>query len=378
MPINKSVRRCLTNIIQDCIKPILHNRKTIQKAIINNKIQVKQSQTKLSRFNFELSSLFVNTEIQTLIYNDIDFVETIEVQINHTIFIVKLFTSTKWAELYKHKQHEMRVKKMIDALAITLGMSQWSSCNLRNKQIIINLFDIEKPKQFIPYNRIIEPINVNSAYTVPCKYGGYELEVVIFRNEEWDKVLFHELIHLYSYDIGSNDKRMNNRLSRIFNINCDFKLTEAYSEFWARILWSLWRSNGDLNKFVIEIDKQQNWSIHQGVIVLTNTGIIDNVLDKDLRNKRIVANVYKENTAAFSYYVISGFMMSDWKNVIYWCYKTNKIPFKFNSTLKNINSFISLIREIVKDDAILDLWCDEEEKLPDVFYNMYLTAKMTL
>ena len=95
-----------------------------------------------------------------------------------------------------------------------------------------------------------------------------------------------------------------------------------------------------MNKFVTEIDKQQGWSIHQGVIVLTNTGIIDNVLDKDLHNKRIVANVYKENTAAFSYYVIAGFMMSDWKNVIYWCYKTNKIPFKFNSTLKNINSFI--------------------------------------
>ena len=73
---------------------------------------------------------------------------------------------------------------------------------------------------------------------------GKYLEVVIFRKEEWTKVLFHELMHLYSYDISSNDRRINARLSRVFHVDCDFNVTEAYAEFWARILWTMWSSGG--------------------------------------------------------------------------------------------------------------------------------------
>ena len=319
-------------------------------------------------------SKFLGSEFQTIIYNDIDFVEILEIKVDTITFIVNHYSSSKWENIHKKRDVKCRLSKILDALSITIGMSNWSSCNLEGKQVIVNMFDIDKPKEFITNNKVITPLEVNSAYTIPCRYKQDVLEIVIFRNEEWEKVLFHELMHLYSYDIESNDKRINSRLTRIFNVEHNFQLAEAYSEFWARVLWCLWKSNGNLREFSLEINKQQQWSIYQGIVVLTNTGLIDTVLGE----KTDIVKNYKEKTSAFSYYVITGFMMSNWKNILLWCYENNDIPFKFNYSLTNISSFISLFRDIVNDEGTLYLWWIEEQKLPKYFYKYALTARMTI
>lgn len=377
------VTECLNIVKKECIDSILRNNNKINKLFEKGKIKKNIDTIKFTPLNFDLKSSFISLEIQDIIYNDIDFVETIELNILETLFVVKLYSNSKLNKTNNNKNEKNRVKKMLETLSITIGMSLWTDCSLKGRKIIINLFDINKPKYFVPYKKVIEPKHVNSAYTVPCRYitDDYEdLYVVIFRNEEWEKVLFHELMHLYSYDIELNNKRINTRvntrLSKIFNIECEFNLEEAYCEFWGRILWCLWKNKGIKKEINKEIERQQLWSIYQGIVVLTNTGLYENALNLNEENKIIKRN--PERTSAFSYYVICGLMMSNMREFLIWCFDNNEIPFKFSNCLTNINNLITLIRQTVNDDNITDLWFYEKDNLPHDFCKNSLTARMTI
>ena len=375
------VTECLNIVKKECIEPILRNNNKINKLFEKGKIKKEIEFINFTPANFDLKSSFISLEIQDIIYNDIDFVETIELNILETLFVVKLYSNSKLNKTNKNEKN--RVKKMLETLSITIGMSLWTDCSLKGRKIIINLFDINKPKYFVPYKKVIEPKHVNSAYTVPCRYitdDNEDLYVVIFRNEEWEKVLFHELMHLYSYDIELNNKRINTRvntrLSKIFNIECEFNLEEAYCEFWGRILWCLWKNKGIKKEINKEIEKQQLWSIYQGIVVLTNTGLYENALNLNEENKLIKRN--PERTSAFSYYVICGLMMSNMREFLIWCFDNNEFPFKFSNCLTSINNLITLIRQTMNDDNITDLWFYEKENLPYDFCKNSLTARMTV
>jgi hypothetical protein len=375
------VTECLNIVKKECIDLILRNNNKINKLFEKGKIKKDNDTIKFTPLNFDLKSSFISLEIQDIIYNDIDFVETIKFHILETLFVVKLYSNSKLNKINKNEKN--RVKKMLETLSITIGMSLWTDCSLKGRKIIINLFDINKPKLFVPYKKVIEPKHVNSAYTVPCRYtadDNEDLYVVIFRNEEWEKVLFHELMHLYSYDIELNNKRINTRvntrLSKIFNIECEFNLEEAYCEFWGRILWCLWKNKGIKKQINKEIERQQLWSIYQGIVVLTNTGLYENALNLSEDKKIIKHN--PERTSAFSYYVICGLMMSNMREFLIWCFDNNEFPFKFSNSLANINNLITLIRQTLNDANITDLWFFEKENLPDNFCKNSLTAKMTI
>ena len=377
------VTECLNIVKNECIEPILRNNNKINKLFEKGKIKKETEFINFTPANFDLKSSFISLEIQDIIYNDIDFVETIELNILETLFVVKLYSNSKLNKTNNNKNEKNRVKKMLETLSITIGMSLWTDCSLKGRKIIINLFDINKPKYFVPYKKVIEPKHVNSAYTVPCRYitdNNEDLYVVIFRNEEWEKVLFHELMHLYSYDIELNNKRINTRvntrLSKIFNIECEFNLDEAYCEFWGRILWCLWKNKGIKKEINKEIERQQLWSIYQGIVVLTNTGLFENVLNLNEENKLIKRN--PERTSAFSYYVICGLMMSNMREFLIWCFDNNEFPFKFSNCLTSINNLITLIRQTMNDDNITDLWFYEKENLPYDFCKNSLTARMTV
>jgi hypothetical protein len=261
-------------------------------------------------------------------------------------------------------------------MAITVGMAKWCSCGLGNADVVIKLYDVDAPKMFNMDGQPITPSQVNSAYTIPCRYvddngSGKYLEVVIFRREEWTKVLFHELMHLYSYDITSNDRRINARLSRIFHINCDFNITEAYAEFWARILWTMWSSGGKWMRFVEEIEKQRRWSIRQGVLVTMNSELAN-----DANGDTTGTTKCKETTASFSYYVICGLMMTEWEKVVVWCCEVNEFPIVFRRGYASVNSLISLLKGIDNNESVVEEW-DKQRAILSGNRRMSLSSRMT-
>ena len=81
---------------------------------------------------------------------------------------------------------------------------------------------------------ILGPPHVNSAFSSVCVPNG---EIVIFRREEWLKVFIHETFHAFGFDEGlhySDD--LNNNIRKVFSLDIDFKVGEAYTESWARII----------------------------------------------------------------------------------------------------------------------------------------------
>lgn len=382
MSIERKTRSCLNTLMTDIITPITRFQRKLERLSSSRRLAFDVSPVVQSLGTFQFSQRFVPTDIQEAVRRNVDQVDRLDFVHGHTNFTVELYTarggtgdSTPRSRLPVGE----RRSRLIQALAITVGMSKWSLCGLEHAKVVIKMFDIDSPKKFAMDGLPITPSQVNSAYTIPCRYasGSGTLEVVIFRREEWTKVLFHELMHLYSYDISSNDKRINTRLSRIFNVTCDFNLTEAYAEFWARVLWTMWVTDGVGRRFAEEMERQRIWSIRQGVTVLMNTNLVDVVFGT--RGRRIAhgTEVCKETTAAFSYYVICGIMMTEWECVLAWCCEANAFPMMFTSGFDHVSSFITLIRELKNEDFVIDDWKEQATRLARRTQKGDVSARMT-
>jgi len=68
---------------------------------------------------------------------------------------------------------------------------------------------------------------VNTGYARPCD------ELVVYRAEEWLKVLLHEMFHFFKLDAAFSPET---RLPPPFRLTQPVKLFEAFTETWARIL----------------------------------------------------------------------------------------------------------------------------------------------
>ena len=84
-------------------------------------------------------------------------------------------------------------------------------------------------KKFNKKSIILGPKEINTGFTT------YQHKLCIFREEELNKVLIHELIHYLQLDLGYIKS---NRISNYFNINpnIEIRLNEAYTEILALII----------------------------------------------------------------------------------------------------------------------------------------------
>ena len=71
---NKQAHNCFNIVNQECIQPILKNSKKIQNMLKRGTLKKTYRAVKLSPLNFDLDSIFINSEFQDIIYKDINFV----------------------------------------------------------------------------------------------------------------------------------------------------------------------------------------------------------------------------------------------------------------------------------------------------------------
>ena len=106
--------------------------------------------------------------------------------------------------------------------------------NLRNHKIFIIHLILSKAKKEFVFDRIITASNVNSGFT----YSNGN-EIFIFREEEFPKVIIHELLH-HQKLIDNQEFKTENKLKLMkhFNINNQtiLILNETIIELWALIL----------------------------------------------------------------------------------------------------------------------------------------------
>ena len=210
--------------------------------------------------------------------------------------------------------------------------------------------------------QILDENNVNTAFTRSCPTNS---EIVVFREEEWFKVLIHETFHNLALDFSDmNVSECHARILSIFPVNSEVNLFEAYTEFWARIMNVLFcsyfntKNKHNIDEFLGNteyfINLESIYSFFQLVKVLRfmNMEYI-NLYEKTDIAQNIRNTMYKEDTNILSYYVITLILIYNYQSFIGWCKTNNTSLLQFKKTTANQKSFCDFIEKKYKNSKML-------------------------
>lgn len=202
--------------------------------------------------------------------------------------------------------------------------------------IDIYIFPGKEKKKF-GSNFILSPKEINSGYTDNKR-------IVIYRNEERNKVLLHELIHFLGIDLSQNDTKLD--ISSYINIDKSVKinLNEAFTEMMACLLNSIICSyliNKKKNKNLFKkcILYELKFSLYQVSKIIIHYGY-KNANDFFKKHKD---GKFDQKTSVFSYFIV-------------------KTSFLFNISIfiqflknKNGKDYITLVKKTLKDKHFIEL-----------------------
>jgi hypothetical protein len=209
---------------------------------------------------------------------------------------------------------------------------------------------IDIKKEFPNMNtRILDVTHVNSAVTRTC---AFENNILIFRKEEWFKVLIHETFHSFSLDFSAHPDLsvLNTNLKSIFNINSKFNAFESYAEFWAELMNVLFISfifNKKKENFTeywknvsVLLFYEIQFSLMQCVKALNYMNL--NYTDLFTRKGK---QLYKEKTSVFSYHILKTILLFNVNDFLLWCKQSNPTILQFNKTKSAIPGFFKFIKK---------------------------------
>jgi len=191
----------------------------------------------------------------------------------------------------KDNQQIKQIKKTLKSLAIINNFLRIETKNL-DKTITLIIYLTPFKKEF--EREILKPININSGVTEGMN------KILIFREEEWTKVMIHELIHAYGFD--------NYQFTKNPLIIGDDILDEAITEFYAVLLHSKWIS------VISEIDYRSILRYEIAFSILQSLKLLNFLQIKTkedfitLKDKKI-----RMDTSAFSYFIIKTEFLLNYK-----------------------------------------------------------------
>ena len=189
------------------------------------------------------------------------------------------------------------------------------SCSLKRCNTVIKVdFVFTDAKKVLPASEmdIIGPLQMNTGFATRCVPGG---NIVIYRKQEWFKLLIHEGFHYFGLDSILDHDGINKRITKLFGVNIDLLTSEAYVETWARILncyiAGFYLTKNKKNHSFAEFSKystfflelERTYSCFQMVKMLGFMGISYNDLISEGEIHEIKRKLYKEDTNVFAYMV---------------------------------------------------------------------------
>jgi hypothetical protein len=204
-----------------------------------------------------------------------------------------------------------------------------------SKNLVIKIF-LTPHKKMLPPNKtdILGPDEVNTGFsTIGCRMHA---AITIYREEEWFKVLTHELFHNLNLDFSDMDiSDTKNKLYDLFKIQSDYEIAETYTEMWGRIINVVVTCTVKTNSydefsqlFMKYMERERQFTLKQAAVILDRITSV---------------NEYKEESNIFCYYILTAALFNNYLHFIEWCEEHNVSLFKFKKTQKNIKSFAELI-----------------------------------
>jgi hypothetical protein len=234
-----------------------------------------------------------------------------------------------------------------------------------------------KNKKVLPKRntyKLLGPKEINSGSTS----FGAETKICIWRDEESNKLILHELIHYHDIDFRHGNN-VDNIVSEYFNIapEIEKRVYEAYTETWANIV----------NVFIcaFECDKKNSlnyakkmfgnelkYSLYQTAKILNFYGfhnMSEFVRPYDSRKK------FKQSTSVFSYFFVKTALLFYIEDFIAFVNKNNDQSFsesiKLSKSPEILQEFLDLINVLCKRKSYLSVL----DKLMFKLKNIHKTQK---
>ena len=251
---------------------------------------------------------------------------------------------------YKSKPSEVKLKQLC---SLVVFMKMHSSKDIN---VDVTLFFIDIAKRISNgKNKILGPNNVNSGYSQFMSNNG---SVCVFRIEEMEKVLVHEMVHALKLDKGHIS--VPDTFFNIFNISpkTEILLNEAYTEILALILLLVLKSK-NYKELLKNIEKEQKHTAKQVAKILKYYNF--NSIEEFIRPYDNLDR-YKQNTSIFSYYFVKGGLL-------------NSLP--TNIELLSVDNKGSINAELIIDVSLREDYLeliDEQMKKKDNSKSMKMTV----
>ena len=294
----------------------------------------------------------------------------------------------------KYVGEEMVEKRYLWKIVVWLKMAtQYAKSNCA-KHLDVYLFLTNLKKTLPTSQLLLNRIHVNTAFTTPCTG---ETDIMLYRYEEWFKVLIHETFHCLGLDFSNMDNAKSNRgildLFQHCDPKTDIRLSETYCEVWAEVLNVLFYENGrkytkspkyigngkmksrklekmkpiaksktykKINREVNEWSKietrvlkqlmmEQAFSLYQSVKVLEFNGL----KYPELCDGHPHIPKYMEETQVLSYFVIKGILLFYLDEFMNWCAKYNTNQFQFTQTPEVVQKYVELVENKYLEKGLL-------------------------
>lgn len=269
-----------------------------------------------------------------------------------------IINKTKWMIRYTNTDHTIcfytydsyvnleemddYYKKIIYMLTI-LKKYITQQCSWLNIHIYLTPF-----KKELSNTKILDASNVNTGFSALCIYSR---DIVIYRREEWLKVLTHECFHYYGLDFAYVPVDMyKHRLSKIFCISSEYFLYESYTECMSELIYlCMYSVDHNLNIYDI-IRNELNHSLYQTNRILKHIGCTytDLLCESHTSNKRMV-----EKTNVFCYYILKTLYFFYLPDFLNWCKQHNDTLLSFNKTESSVISLCDWIHQHYRSNQFI-------------------------
>jgi hypothetical protein len=220
------------------------NQHNINKHNLENDIQ--NNKELYDMFNNIYNNNNDRSELVNIFYNKFQSIDIIQEIESNDLIHIELQIDNIRISLYYY-DNNLNINDIINnIIRITLLINKITleyNIHVSNYDIIIFLG--KNKKYLFNKKQIITPMNINSGSTLISSY------VSLWRIEEYEKVLIHELLHYIGIDYHMfTNKKLNDKINNIFKIDGINHINESYNECVASIINMCWKSikfNIDIN-----------------------------------------------------------------------------------------------------------------------------------
>lgn len=369
-------KNTIKKLFNDLHKSTLWANKTFDPTkMLVNSIDIVSQIPRPDGFN----SRWIDAEIKQHIFNNSSYKLGYNFKVNdRTIKITFITESGILNNMDVYKNY------IIDIMT-WISIADKYSCNNCGKTLNLYLYMSSIPKM-LPKNRwdTISSIEVNSGLSDMCRRDS---EIIIFRKEEWFKLLIHETFHNYGLDFSvMNINIITDIMKKNFNVNSEFLMFETYTEFWARLInvvFCTYKIN-NTSKFTdfymyfqVLFYYERLFSILQCCKILSFMNLtIDMITNK--KDKDVSLQLYKESTNVFPYYIGVSILMLDPVNFMSWCNKNNINMFRFQKTDDKLVSFGNYIVKEANNESNKSIYNKMIKLIPKLNDNLKISTRMTM